>query len=633
MPKPTNKQNKAFNRLLKRDPNAQVRWDEATGVPARVRGNFADPQTGDPEPIAMQFITSNRRLYRIKKTGKELQHVKTTVDRQGNKHVRYQQMYNNLPVFAREIIVHVSTENNITGVNGKFQPRIDLPEQPEVDPASAKKIALRDSEDNKERPDTDPLLLVFIHEEKPYLAWHLSVNGTDRGLDGSQIPAIWEYFVDALNGEIIWRYNNMQSHTKTTGTGTGKYVGGVSLNTFHDHDIMMYCLEDRWLPTGARIYTENGNSGVSVDSDNDWSATSQGPEVDCHYYTRMVYDYFLLMHGRDSFDDAGADMRIKAHYGTNENNAYWNGSLVLVGDGDGVTRDPYCALDVIAHEWTHAITAYTAGLTYYGETGALNESISDVFAALIDGDWLQGEDYWLPATAPASRNLADPTNGGLFDSTDHLASAIAGHQPDHMTDIYSGTDDYGGVHINSGIMNKAAFLIATGGTHRNITICEGLGREVLGRLYYQALTAYLTSSSDFADMREAVLDALDDLYFGDPRYDRWQASIINAFAAVGISTAVVCPLTCWISPADCQLSPIDMCWVGPIDFCSSQPQLICPPNPILCSKAPLICAPNPILICPSAPLIECPPMPGAGCLPGPDPLPFRPEIEELAEEL
>jgi thermolysin len=87
-----------------------------------------------------------------------------------------------------------------------------------------------------------------------------------------------------------------------------------------------------------------------------------------------------------------------------------------------------------------------------------------------------------------------------------------------MNDKYTGASDNGGVHINSGIMNKAAHLIVTAGTWRSITICEALGNDVLGRLYYQALTSHLTASLNFADMRQAVLDALDDVYAGDPRY-------------------------------------------------------------------------------------------------------------------
>ena len=611
MPKPTTSQKKAFANLQEVDPNAEVRWDEKTGAPARVRGALSGPQAGDPETIARQFLAASKDMFAMKVPEEELQLKAVGTDMRGNRHVRYQQMYKGLPVFGGELVVHMDGENAIRGVNGKFTPRIDLPTEPTVPAEDARKTVLEHAPDNKERPGAEPLLLVFIHEGKPHLTWHMTVDGTDKALDGSETPAKWEYFVDGLTGEVVWRYNNEQTHTRTTGTGKGKYAGNVILNTLHNHTSNKWELEDRFVPSTARIYTHDADGSfppkpVSEDGNNNWSAAGQGAEVDCHEYTRIVFDYFLVMHERNGYDDAGADMHIYAHCGSNWNNASWNGSYVKIGDGDGTTKDPYCTLDIVAHEWTHAVTEHTANLNYYGESGALNESMSDVFAALIDGDWLQGEDNWLKTTAPAGRNLADPTNGGQYDPAKPIDSVIDGHQPDHMNDKYTGWQDNGGVHINSGIMNKAAYLIATGGTHRGIKICEGLGREVLGRLYYQALTMHLTSSSDFADMHDAVLDALDALYAGDPRYNRWEASIKNAFAAVGVGSAVSCP------------SP---CWIGPV--------VACPPSPTICAVTPaLACPPSPTLACPPSPMLACPPQPGGGgCLPGPDPIPFQPKMK------
>ncbi|MFQ6102267.1 MAG: M4 family metallopeptidase [Anaerolineae bacterium] len=644
MPEPTTSQKTAFKNLQKVDPNAEVRWDEKTGAPARVRGALSGPQAGAPETIARQFLAAYKSMFAMKAPEEELQLKDVGTDMRGNRHVRFQQMYKGLPVFGGELVVHMDGENAIRGVNGKFTPRIDIPDKPTVPAEDARKTVLEHAPDNKERVGEEPLLLVLIHEGKPYLAWHMTVDGSDKALDGSEMPAKWEYFVDGLTGEVIWRYNNLQTHDRTTGTGSGKYAGGVTLNTVHDHTSNKYELEDRWVPSAARIFTHDANGGwppqpISEDGNNDWAAADQGAEVDCHVYTRIVFDYFLVMHGRNSYDNAGHDMHIYAHVGSNWNNASWNGSYVKIGDGDGATFDPFCTLDIIAHEWTHAVTEHTAGLIYSGESGALNESMSDVFAALIDGNWLQGEDNWLKTTAPAGRNLADPTNGGQYDKSTKakaIASVLDGHQPDHMNDKWTWPEDNGGVHVNSGIMNKAAYLIATGGAHRGITICEALGREVLGRLYYQALTAILTPSSDFAAMRDAVLDALHDLYEGDPRYNRWRASIINAFAAVGVGSAVSCPLSCLIAPRIlCPPSPLLACPPSPMLACPPSPSLtpLCPPSPSLtplCPPSPSLtplCPPSPLLACPPSPLLACPPSPGGGCLPGPDPTPFRPKMK------
>ncbi len=624
MYKPTAEQRKDLKRLEKSDPGFSVRWDENTGTPLRVRGRLSAPVQAEPAEIALEFLLKNKNLFLLKDPEKELLYNSIGTDRQGNRHVRFQQFYGDFPVFGRELVVHIDPEGTVTGINGRVVPKLKLPKKAKISAEEALEIALKD--DGKNRPDPirkQPVLLVYPGDGEPSLCWQVTVVGTDKALDGSEMPARWIYFVDSQDGQVRWRYNNEQSHTSTIGSGIGRYSGAVSFHTTHDHAAGTYLLQDSATGTTARIITHDADGGsppadISSDSNNNWNSTGQGPEVDCHLYSRMVFDYYRTMHGRNSYDDAGADMHIYAHVGTNWANASWNGSHVKIGDGDGTNWDNLCSLDIIAHEWTHAVTEYSAGLIYHGQSGALNESMSDVFAALIDGDWLQGEDCWLGGTAPAGRNLADPTNGGQYDPGDPIASVLDGHQPDHMDDFYSGPSDNGGVHINSGIMNKAAYLIATGGSHRGITICEGLGRDRLGDLYYQALTNHLVSSSDFEDMRDAVLDSLDDLYLHDIRHGRWQASIINAFAAVGVGEDVTCPMTCWVAPGICPPSPHIICPPSPSTLCPPSPHVICPPSPMH------ICPPSPYLFCPPSPSISCPPSPH-GCLPGPDPIPFDPE--------
>ncbi|WMW22876.1 M4 family metallopeptidase [Methanolobus mangrovi] len=638
---PSKKQTDVLENLKKIDANIEIKWDEQTGSPLRVKGVLAQAEHLDPGIAAIEFLDQNKGLFLLDSVQKEMLLKRIDTDRLGARHVRMQQVYKELPVFGSEIIVHIDANNKIKGTTGKLTPGIDLPEKPKITDEQALKVALGDDRNNSlGRLHAEPALMILTQfVEQPHLVWHVTVNGMDRDLKGDDTPAKWEYFVDALSGEIVWKYNNEQTHTRTTGSGIGRYSGAVTINTVHDHGSAQYQLDDQWLPSSARVTTHDANGGyppapVSEDNNNNWSAASQGPDVDCHLYTRMVYDYFFTVHGRDSYDDAGADMHIYANCGANWNNASWNGSYVKIGNGDGIKYDPLCALDIIAHEWTHAVTEYTANLVYSGESGALNESMSDVFAALIAGNWIFGEDAWLLASAPGSRNMEDPTNGGLYDPANPIDSVLAGHQPDHMTDKYTGAQDYGGVHINSGIMNKAAYLIATGGTHRGIRICEGLGRDVLGIIYYQALTTHLVSSSDFSDMRDAVLDSLDDLYATNPHYSRWRASIINAFAAVGIGTAVTCPMICWIAPFICPPAPHILCPPSPY-ICPPSPHFACPPSPYICPPAPdIVCPPSPIVVCPPSPHIACPPSPGLSCLPGPDPLPpYIPDIRVRRPEI
>ena len=496
---PSSKQKQLLTQLKKIDPDISVKWDEKSGVPLRIKGKLSEAVRAQPKEAALDFLSKNKELFALSAPQKDMFFKGVGLDKRGNAHVKFQQLYKGFPVFGRELVIHVDPTRSVKGTNGRLASNLKAPTKPKISGDKAINIALKHDADNKPDPiHPDPSLLIFIGKgEKAHLAWQLTLRGMDKALDGSDTPARWEYFIDSQSGKVLWRYNNEQTHTATTGTGIGKYAGAVGFNTMHDHGDATYKLEDSNTGSTARVMTHDADGGyppadISEDSNNNWNAAGQGEEVDCHLYTRMVFDYYSSVHGRDSYDDAGADMHIYAHCGNNWNNASWNGSYVKIGNGDKVDKDSYCALDVIAHEWTHAVTEHTAGLVYSNQSGALNESMSDIFAALIDGDWLHGEDYWLKITAPSSRNIEDPTNGGQYDPGDPITSVLDGHQPDHMDDIYTGAADYGGVHINSGIMNKAAYLIATGGSHRGITICEGLGREVLGEIYYQALTNYQT---------------------------------------------------------------------------------------------------------------------------------------------
>jgi bacillolysin len=553
---PTNKQKKALESLREVDKNVKVRWSKKTGSPARLRGNLSSPEKGDPEEIAKKFLTEHNELFALETPRKEVELKEINTDSENNQHLKFRQLYKGVPVFGRQVIVHMDNENAIKGVNGKIvrKQQIDLPIKPEISAEEAFKIVMKDDPANKELNDATPQLQILYHDQKSNLTWHVTVKGTDKGLYNQKIAAVWEYFVDALVGKVIWRYNNLQSQNITKGSGKGFYSGTVKLNTLRNQNDNSYLLEDHSIFKGTLIYTHDARgknlaheqAPVSIDNNNQWDATTQRSEVDCHNFTRKVYDYYLSKHGRNSYDNNGSTMHIVAHYTDPEDgplNAFWNPNekIVLVGDGDDINVKPLCALDVLAHEWTHAVTQHTAGLKYYGEYGALNEAISDIFGALIDNDWLMGEDIWLyKSESPAMRNMADPTNGGKYNPQEPRNSVGKGHQPDHVKDKFTGTEDGGGVHYNSGIMNKAAYLVSTGGSHRGIKICKGLGKNMTGKLYYHALTHHLTPTSGFTAMREALLDSLEDIYQNHPNYDKWRASIKNAFAAVGVGEPVDC---------------------------------------------------------------------------------------------
>ena len=214
---------------------------------------------------------------------------------------------------------------------------------------------------------------------------------------------------------------------------------------------------------------------------------------------------FDEVYGRDSYDDAGATVVATVHYQRNYDNAFWNGRQLVFGDGDGKIFERFTKpVDVLGHELTHAVTEHTAGLVYEGQSGALNESVSDVFAACLKqrllgrdavaGDWLIGAGLFLPGIqGRALRDMAHP--GTAYDDP------VLGKdpQPAHMDDYVDTTDDHGGVHLNSGIPNRAFQLAAVA--------IGGSAAEGAGRIWYAALTGGLPSRSDFAGFAAATVAA------------------------------------------------------------------------------------------------------------------------------
>ncbi|MBF4161464.1 protealysin inhibitor emfourin [Nocardioides acrostichi] len=210
--------------------------------------------------------------------------------------------------------------------------------------------------------------------------------------------------------------------------------------------------------------------------------------------------------GRDSFDGAGAPVVLTVHYGQDYDNAFWNGTQLVFGDGDGQVFDRFTKpVDVLGHEFTHAVTERTAGLTYEGQSGALNESMSDVAAACLkqrlrdqspaEADWLIGEGIFLPGVqGRALRDMANP--GTAYDDPKLGQDPQVGH----MRDYVDTTDDNGGVHLNSGIPNKAFQLaaLAVGGT----------SWEGAGRIWYDALIGgQVGPDADFAAFAAATVAA------------------------------------------------------------------------------------------------------------------------------
>ena len=209
-------------------------------------------------------------------------------------------------------------------------------------------------------------------------------------------------------------------------------------------------------------------------------------------YMGQIYNHYLNQYQRDSFNNSGGTMQVSIKSCGNVIDASWNGSFIQICEST-------LALDVLAHEFTHGVTQYTAGLEYFYESGGLNESLSDVMGAAIDSDdWLMGED-----TIRAIRDLKDPPRFRQPDSMYH-------------SNYYCGSADNGGVHINSGVFNKAYYLMSDGGSFRGCSM-NGMGRDKAAKVVYKALSTYMRNNTkgNYKDMYNAVVQGCNDVFQSD----------------------------------------------------------------------------------------------------------------------
>lgn len=446
----------------------EVTWDSATGVPAFVSGRFptrndGDQLTVDAADIARQFLARHRSAWRMAKPLTELQPDRTDLDALGMSHVRLQQTYRGVPVLGAELIVHLAPGNRlVTAVNGDYLPDVQLADVKPTISTQQALAAARAALPGGTIHQAPHLVVVDGRLDAElsgaHLVWYLEIYHHD-------LPARNVYMIDAQTGVILQSYDRLAT----------------------DRDRQTYTAEHRTVLPGTLWLMETGTvPGKSPSADG----------LNAHLFAGDTYQYFFDTHGRDSFDDFGASLLASVHYSVDFPNAFWNGSQMVYGDGFA------SANDVVAHELTHAVTEYTANLVYRFQSGALNESFSDIFGAMVDAeDWLMGEDLPIGAI----RSLADPMAYG---------------DPEHLDGYDPTCDDNGGVHTNSGIPNKVAYLLS-----------ESVGRSVAEDVFYRTLAYYLTSNAGFNDARSAAIQSAEDLFGGtSPEF----VATVDAFADVGL---------------------------------------------------------------------------------------------------
>jgi Zn-dependent metalloprotease len=484
-------------------------------------------------------------------------------DKTERAHTHVRQTHNGVPVFGGEAIVHLDTvtETEAEPTTDTLIPNIAVSTDPALTADYAIVAAKAKYKEKKNCDDcfTDPPkadLWVLRHEGVDHLVYRVQLSRLDGTKDTSE-PV---YFISAHTGDLVWSYDNLQTQA-ATGSGVSLYSGTQPIGTYLYSG--SYYMEDmsRGLGTfdnrnSAKInsqlgyITSFGSTYRFADADNVWNTTTQRAGVDAHYGASKVYDYFLTVHGRNGIDGAGGPRTVAAvngsgglissnvHFGKSYNNAFWTDSRnqMYYGDGDGTNYSPLVTLDICGHEIQHGITSRTAGLVYSNESGALNESWSDVFGAMVElyaegqettTTWWIGEDAKTPAIAgDALRYMNTPHSASNYGYT-------ANDDPDHYSERYTGTGDNGGVHINSGIPNHVFYLVAKGGNHAHIPgpTVVGIGADKAAKIWYKALTTYMTSSTNFAGARAATLNAADSLYGpGSVEY----LAVANAWAACGV---------------------------------------------------------------------------------------------------
>ncbi|WP_406835950.1 M4 family metallopeptidase [Streptomyces sp. AHU1] len=471
-------------------------------------------------------------------------------DRDGTTHTRYERTYAGLPVLGGDLVVHLKDGGST--VSEAHRTAVAVPSVRPGIPASAaaaKALAVsRKAAVTRSRAEGAPRLVVWAAGARPVLAWESVIGGVQR--DGT--PSELHVITDASSGKIASRYEGVE-----TGTGTGQYVGTVPLSTTPSGSSYQLVDGDR---AGHRTYDLNqGTSGTGTlfTDDNDvWGSGAQSDRqtagVDVAYGAAATWDYYKEVFGRNGIRNDGVAAYSRAHYGNNYVNAFWQDSCFCMtyGDGSGNTH-PLTALDVAAHEMSHGVTAATAGLTYSGESGGLNEATSDIFAAAVEfhenlaadvPDYLVGEKIDIRGTGAPLRYMDKPSKDG--SSRDYWDSSLGGID----------------VHYSSGPANHFFYLLSEGSgaktvngvsydspTHDGLPV-TGVGIENAAAIWYRALTTYMTSSTNYAGARVATLRAAGDL-FGQysPTYlavaDAWAAINVGDRIALGVNVAPVADQT------------------------------------------------------------------------------------------
>lgn len=457
----------------------------------------------EPEDAARGFLSVYGPLFGLKDQGRELMLVRTKKADRGRSSVRFQQVHSGIPVFGGESIIQLDFSNNIISAHGKILPGITINTSPVMSAQMAQEKALEvvsKKYRDKYKVDissfqvTTPELWIYnpvllaANEDTTHLVWRMEVSPTKL------LPIRELVLVDAHIGNTALHFNQV--------------CAALNRQVYDHHNVVGKPLPGA--PSDLKRSEGQGPSGIA--------------DVDKAYdYAGDTYNFYWNYHGRDSIDNAGMQLISTTRYCPDVllcpyPNAFWDGTQMVYGE-DFASAD-----DVVAHEMTHGVTDHESGLIYYAQSGAINEAFSDIWGEFVDltngrGNddpsvrWLLGED--LPGGA--IRNMSNPP---AYGNPDRIWSPS----------FYCGTCDNAGVHTNSGIANKAAYLMTDGGTFNRIKV-TGLGITKVAKIVYEVQTNLLISSADYDDLANALQQACMNLVGTDGITSSDCNQVANAISA------------------------------------------------------------------------------------------------------
>ena len=534
-----------------------------------------DPSLGQSLSNSKTVIQQNLKLAPNNDFKLETQEV----DQLGFTHQRFQQTYKGIAVAFAMPTVHAK-DGKVATISGEFYDIKEMSVEPQLNASSAFAKAIAHTSASSylwedvdasrelgyEKPSGELLLLPLFEGDKVTvkLAYKFEIF-TIVPLGGGDL------YIDAVDGRALF-FNNRVLHLDnfghdgralSTNTNAEALEAEAIVETFEDYVAGSAATRysgTRTIETtaagsnftlndaGRSVFTRNANnlapSGSSLpyitnyteftDGDNNWieydNPAKDNAALDAHWGAMQTYDYWLNVHNRDSYDNAGAQLRSYVHVDNNYDNAFWFLSVMSYGDGSSNGSegsgffDALTSLDVAAHEIGHAVTQFTANLAYQRESGALNEGYSDIWGAAVEhfakGNgidsapsaeiWLIGDEIDRRLGSAALRSMSDPKSLGQPDTY----GGSFWINPSCGTPTQS--NDYCGVHTNSGVLNHMFYLSVAGGSGTNdvgdVYNVAGIGMDKSAKIAYRAINNYLSANSTFDQARTAFIQSAIDLY-------------------------------------------------------------------------------------------------------------------------